>query len=46
VFEGKGVIAAMQHWERVIGYAQAQQMKAIMELAELRRRPDGEDEEY
>jgi Domain of unknown function (DUF222) len=46
VFEGDDVIAALQHWERVISYAQAQQLKAIMELAELRRRPDGEDEEY
>jgi Domain of unknown function (DUF222) len=46
MFEGDDIIAAAQHWERVIAHAQAQQLKAIAELAELRRRPGGQLDDY
>ena len=46
MFEGESIIAAAQHWERVIAHAQAQQLKAIVELAELRRHPSGQLDDY
>ena len=46
MFEGEGIIAAMQHWERVIAHAQVQQFKAMAELARLRRHPHGTLSEY
>jgi Domain of unknown function (DUF222) len=46
MFEGDDIVAAAQHWERVIAYAQAQQLKAIAELAELRRHPNGQLDDY
>lgn len=36
----------MQYWERVIAHAHAQQMKAMVERAELRRRENDGYEEY
>jgi hypothetical protein len=35
-----------QRWERVIAHAQARQLKAFAELAELRRRPNGQFSDY
>ncbi|HEY3259528.1 MAG TPA: DUF222 domain-containing protein, partial [Pseudonocardiaceae bacterium] len=46
VFEGESVIAAMQHWERVIAHAQAEQLTTIAELVRLRRQPNGQFDEY
>jgi Domain of unknown function (DUF222) len=46
MFEGEQIIETMQHWERVIAYAHAQQMKAMVALAQLRRRPNGQFEDY
>jgi len=46
MFEGEHIITDMQHWERIIAHAQAQQLKAIGELVELRRHPTGQVDEY
>src|SRR5215216_3720081 len=46
MFEGDDAIVAMQYWERVIAHAQAQQMKAMLELGELRRNSDGGYDDY
>ncbi|HEY3259372.1 MAG TPA: DUF222 domain-containing protein [Pseudonocardiaceae bacterium] len=46
MFEGDSVIAAMQHWERVIAHAQAKQLKTIAELVQLRRHPNGQFDDY
>ena len=46
MFEGEAIIAKAQHWERVVAHAQAQQLKAMVELAELRRQPNGQLNDY
>ncbi|HEY3261005.1 MAG TPA: DUF222 domain-containing protein, partial [Pseudonocardiaceae bacterium] len=46
MFEGDEIISTMQHWERVIAHAQAEQLKAIAELVELRRQPNGQFSDY
>jgi len=46
MFEGDTIVEAAQQWERVIAHAQAQQFKAIVELAELRRQPNGQFSDY
>jgi Domain of unknown function (DUF222) len=46
MFGGSEIVAAMRHWERVIAQAQAQQFRTIVELARLRRHPNGSLSEY
>ncbi|HEY3260999.1 MAG TPA: DUF222 domain-containing protein, partial [Pseudonocardiaceae bacterium] len=46
MFERDEIISTMQHWERVIAHAQAEQLKAIAELVQLRRQPNGQFSDY
>jgi len=46
MFEGGAIIDAAEHWERVIAHAQARQLKAFADLAELRRHPDGHYDDH
>ena len=46
MFEGNVIIEAAQRWERIIAHAQAEQLKAFAQLADLRRLPNGQLSDY